>query len=305
MQDFLHIPNNKENTRIFYATGTAGWEVWSKPSGAKFISIFCLGGGAGGSAGFSNTVNTSTCGGGGGGASSGYTKAIYPASLLPDILYIQVGAGGAGSIAVAGGGGAVGGVGSNSFVSLAPSTAAVHLLAASNTNAPSGGGIPSVSAGGAAGTVPTVWAVGSSPFTSLGIVQPVVGLAGVAGSLTTGNGSAALNSNFISQSAGGAGKTTNTLAFAGGSINPAAVLLLSTVNGGTSGGGAADSGYGLFSPLCGVGGAGGGSTITAGGTGGRGGDGWYGSGGGGGGAGPTGGRGGKGGDGLVIITTVY
>lgn len=303
MQDFLHIPNSKDNIQTFYATGSIGWEIWSRPSNAKFISIFCLGGGAGGGAGYSNSSNLNTSSGGGAGASSGYTRAIYPVSILPDILYVQVGAEGAGGLpgATTGSNGTAGG---NSFVSLAPSTAAVNLLAAANTNAP-GGGSGGSTASGNAGTVPTIWVLTASPFTVLGIVQPVVGLVGVGGTLSAGTSSTALNTNFISQGAGGGGKTTNTVAHAGGSVNAAPILLVNTVNGGIAGGGNGNSGYGLFAPICSTGGAGGGGNITAGGIGGRGGDGWYGAGGGGGGAGQTGGRGGKGGDGLVIITTIF
>lgn len=304
MQDFLHIPNSKDNIRTFYATGSAGWEVWSKPSNAKFISIFCLGGGGGGGAGYSNLPNTATVAGGGSGASSGYTRAIYPVSVLPDILYVQVGAGGPGGLAQAttGQNGTAGG---NSYVSLAPSITAVNLLAAANTNAPGGGGGSSITSG-AAGTVPTIWVLTSSPFTVLGIVQPVVGLVGVGtANGVAGTSTTALNTGIISQSASGAGKISNTTALAGGSVNAAPVLLVNTVNGGAAGGGDGNSGYGFFAPFCSVGGAGGGSTVTAGATAGRGGDGWYGSGGGGGGSGPIAGRGGKGGDGLVIITTIF
>lgn len=305
MQDFLHTINSKNSVQNFYAQGSTAWQIWTKPSNAKFISIFCLGGGAGGGAAYSNAGGTNSAAGGGGGACSGHTKALYPASLLPDLLYVQVGAGGPGGLAQTTTGGA-GTAGGNSYVSLGPSTTAVSLLAASNTNAPGGGSGGSVTSGNS-GIVPSVWVLTSSPFTSFGQIQPQVGLAGLSSPnpVGVGAGSTALLTAIFTPGGGGGGKTTNTIAYAGGSLAAASVLLLTPVNGGAAGGAAGDSGYGLFAPLCGVGGGGGGSTISGGGTGGKGGDGWYGCGGGGGGAGVTGGGGGKGGDGLVIITTIF
>jgi hypothetical protein len=52
MLDLSNIPSQQQQTTTFYATGN--WQAWSKPRNAKFIEIFCLGGGAGGGMASSN-----------------------------------------------------------------------------------------------------------------------------------------------------------------------------------------------------------------------------------------------------------
>lgn len=300
MLDVFHIPSNTDSTKIFYASsGSNAWQTWQKPRGAKFIQIFCLGGGAGAGAG-GVSANGSVCGGGGGN-SGGLVKATFPAILLPDILYIQVGAGGAGNNT---GNGNSGGI---SYISTAPTgsiTISQTLVVASSTTlgtAGSGGSSATVGAQAA----PTVTTTAVAPFLSLGIFTAVAGVQSVGATVAqSGSSVTALGSNIISGGASGGGKTTNTIQFAGGSVISASVILTSNVNGGAAGTNAGRDGYGVLSNiLCGTGGAGGGGQIA--GVGGAGGNGWYGCGGGGGGAGSTTrGKGGNGGDGLVIITTV-
>jgi hypothetical protein len=303
MLDIFNIPSNTDSTKTFYANSGIGalngWQTWIKPRNAKFIQIFCLGSGGGGAGGALNTAGSTAASGGGGGA-SGFMRVIYPANVLPDTLYVLVGVGGAGGTGSAvTGNGQAGAAGSNSVVAISPSTAAIGLLAGSNT-APPGGG----AAAGTGGTVPTVAIVTQSPFSQLGIYNIVVGLVGIASEVNT----TALATTLVTGGAGGGTKPFNSpFQRAGGSILPASVILTTQLDG-LVGGGNGGSGYGSMNPFCGTGGAGGGGNLT--GNGGNGGNGFYGSGGGGGGAGLTsgtsftGGRGGKGGDGLVIITTI-
>ena len=297
MLDLFHIPSNTDSTKIFYAQGATGWQTWEKPRNAKFIQIFCLGGGAGGAGGGLNVAATSGNGGGGGG-NSGYSRCLYPAFLLPDNLYIQVGIGGLGgngSIS-SGTNGGVGGQAGLSYVAISPSTTAVGVIAQS------AGAVPSVGQGtGAATATQTIWATTSNPFTSLGLINIIAGVAGAA----QNTGITALATTLTTPGCGGGSKPINSQT-AGGTLTPASVILTTQLNGGAVGGGAGGDGYGNMAPLCGTGGSGGGGNLT--GAGGKGGDGWYGCGGAGGGCGLstfTGGKGGKGGDGLVIITTIF
>lgn len=312
MLDISHIPSAKSDTQIFYANGTTGWQTWVKPRNAKFIQIFCLGaGGGGGAGGYTST----TRGGGGGGSAGGNSKAIYPALLLPDNLYILVGVGGAGGVGGTTGNGAAGSTGGISYVAIAPQTTATTLLlASSNVAAPAGGGGAGTAAGG--GTAAAAWVTTSSPFTTIGLLTLSTGVAGAAGGSPglAGSNATALASNIVMGGAGGGGIST-TVRADGGNISPASILLTSTVSGGLAGNGTNGEpgrvGYGLLNPICGTGGSGGGAASGSAPlqVGGRGGDGWYGCGGGGAGASPTGSNvtniGGRGGDGLVIITTIF
>jgi hypothetical protein len=317
MLDFSHIPSQQQQTFTFYATGN--WQIWNKPRNAKFIEIFCLGGGAAGGSGYRGTGVANRTGAGGGG-SGGIARAIYPAFLLPDTLFIQVGAGGASVAGTTGTSGTTGTTGGISYVSLAPSTTAINILAQSSTAGAAGGVAVGSNTTNAGGVAATIWTVGSAPFTVLGVLTLTAGVAGgVSTNASTGviTDIQALGANIITGGAGG-GSTNNVTvgsysATAGGSIISASVLLLSKVNGGLTGsiigaGNPGDSGYGSLMPFCGVGGAGGSGQASGSFAAGRGGDGWYGCGGGGGGASVTvtgtGGAGGKGGDGLVIITVI-
>jgi hypothetical protein len=319
MLDLFHIPSNTDSTKIFYATGGINdWQTWEKPRNAKFIQIFCLGGGASGGSGVRGT-NGSTRAGAGGGGSGGIAKALYPAFLLPDTLYVQVGAGGAFLQGTATG--TTGNAGGISYVSIAPTTTGVSVLAQSSTAAALGGASIAASTTNAGGAAATIWTTGSAPFTSLGVLNLV---AGVAGGISTNASTTAivnvqaLGSNIITGGGGGGGNNQITAgsysATAGASILSASAVLVSTVNGGLTGsligvGNPGGSGYGSLTTLCGTGGAGGSGQASGSFSGGDGGNGWYGCGGGGGGAATIttgiGGSGGKGGDGLVIITTIF
>lgn len=298
MLDLSHIPSQQQQTYTFYVNSsntTVGWQTWNKPRGAKFLVVFLIGGGGAGGNGF---VGTGNAGGGGGGGSSGYTRGIFPAFLLPDTLYIQVGQANPSNM---------NGV---SSIALVPSNNAQTLLIQSSANAGGwavSGVAGTVLAGGNGGQQGLATSATLSAFGNLGIFTSIAGVNGSAGGTitpTAGSNQAALGTGLFTGGAGGGGKTSISSA-TGGNITAATAILTNQVNGGSTDGANGDSGYGLFQPLCGTGGAGGAGKLGTTGAGGRGGNAWYGSGGGGGGAGSvSGGVGGRGGDGLVIITVI-
>jgi hypothetical protein len=287
MLDLSNIPSQQQTTTIFYATGN--WQTWNKPRNAKFIEIFCLGGGASGG---QNVLSNPT--GGGGGGSGGIVRGLIPAFLLPDTLYILVGKGGAGVTTAASGN--VGGI---SYIGLQPSTSEQTLICKSSTSPPGGGSQASTAGAGAPISV-----VSLSAFGNLGFFTAIAGVAGGAGGVSGGGGSnvAALASNLLTGGAGAAGRGASVFN-TGGSVTAASSILTTQVNGGQSSGSDGESGYGFLQPFCGTGGGGGASNLS--GPGGRGGNGWYGCGGGGaGGSTNTLSSSGAGGDGLVIITVI-
>lgn len=289
MLDLSHIPSQQQQNYTLYSLGAGVWQTWQKPRNAKFIEIFCLGGGAGGAI---TSVAAGAANGGLGGGSAGIVRGLIPAFLLPDTLYILVGKGGAGSTT----NNTNGGAGGISYIGLQPSTSEQTLICKSSTLAASGNGD-----GASTSTVAL------SAFSNLGLFTAIAGVNGSAGGSSTTNGSsqAALATNLTTGGAGGGGKTATTFN-AGGNITSASVLLTSQVNGGVTNAQDGDSGYGTLIPFCGTGGAGGAGRQGSTGVGGRGGNGFYGCGGGGVGGGQTatGTKGGDGGDGLVIITVI-
>jgi len=284
MLDLSHIPSQQLQTTTFYATGN--FQTWNKPRNAKFIEIFCLGAGAGGSIA---TVGTGARNGGNGGAAGGIVRGIIPAFLLPDTLYILVGKGGIGSSAS----NTAGGTGGISYIGLQPSTSEQTLICKSSTSVASGT------------TAATISVVSLSAFGNLGLFAALAGVGASLGTSGAGASQTALATSLVTGGAAGGGKTTLTFA-AGGNINSASAILTTQVNGGVTDAQKGDDGYGTLQPFCGTGGAGGAGRQGDSGLGGRGGDGWYGCGGGGAGGGATasGTKGGNGGDGLVIITVI-
>jgi len=297
MLDTSHIPSQQQSTFTFYATGN--WQTWQKPRNAKMIEIFCLGGGGGGS----QTGNITSTNGGGGGAGAGIVRGIIPAFLLPDVLHILVGKGGAGARTYS----TAGGIGGISYIALQPSIAEQTLICKSSTTTAGGGGIT-----GGGGVAPTTSVTSLSSFGNLGLFTAIAGVPGSLGGLATGNPSGngasqtALSTSLVTGGAGGALSSTGG-PFIGGSILVATVILTNIVQGGArtsdDNGGNGGNGYGTLQPFCGTGGAGGsdGNSYP-----GKGGDGWYGCGGGGcGGNRPNSiSSAGNGGDGLVIITVI-
>jgi len=312
MIDTFHISDGSVNRQVFYATGPNAFQTWNKPQNCKFVYFFLIGGGGGGGGGQSGGTGTARRGGGSGG-SGGITKGMFPSSIIPDRLYIQVGSGG--SAGLGGTTNSDGGTAGISYVMVTPDTGetAQNIILQSSLAA-AGSGRSGLN-GGALGAGATAWVFTNNIFYKFGLVDTYAGQAGVAGQ-TTSTANTITVSGIVS--AGGAGAGTNGATalsggtvFGGGSIptmlgGPAGGSATSTTPGGGGSGG-----YMTFNPntlgystepMIFIGGAGGGSSD--GGTGGTGGSGAYGCGGGGGGAGITnqGGNGGKGGDGLVIIT---
>jgi hypothetical protein len=274
------------------------WHDWAKPAGKTFCEIVCVGGGGGGGGGFTRVATNAGAGGSGGGSSS-FAKILIPLSLLPDRLFIQVGAGGAGTLS----GGGTAGSGLLSFVCVYPGQDASNRVIYSGNAAAVGGktGTLSGQTGGAGGTV-----VASNPaFSGPGIFQNYVGQAGAddPGAETFGGGPVIpVTGNMCLGGCSGAGILVNGIGWSGGTYATTAGALVSesipsvpAANGTNDGG----SGPMIWRPFISFGGCGGSSADTV--PGGRGGNGNYGAGGGGGGSGTTGGRGGDGGCGIVII----
>jgi len=301
MLDLFNLSDNTCSLKrqVFYCNASTGstWQTWVKPRNVKFISFFVLGGGGGGGGGQTNSAGLSRRGGGSGGSSS-ITTGLFQANLIPDTLFIQVGAGGAGGTA-----NNAGGNGDLSYISVYPDT----TISSGNIILQSGdspaGGATNIAGGGTAGTAGTAWT--GALFDKNGLFSLFNGQIGVTGPI--GAATSKGISGLTSAGACGGGVATST-ASAGGNIIGAGFI--PTVSGGTISGNNGGDGYtsnipsnNMTSrlPMIFTGGAGGGaSNATAGGNGGNGG---FGSGGGGGGGGTTGGNGGNGGSGVVIITS--
>jgi hypothetical protein len=318
MIDVFNTPDSSNNVKVFYSTGTNAWQIWNKPKNCRFVNMFLIGGGGGGTGG--SAGGAATVGGAGGGSSS-ITSGIFLASVLPDVLYIQVGIGGQSGIGeIDGASGTNGGNGTLSYVSVFPSATTSSLISNTNPivlasgNAAAGGAIYG-STDSIPGTAGTIFSQ-SSPlfniFSYLGIITTIAGQAG--GDGTYANLNPPTNLNIISLTSGGAGGagTNSTTLYNGASV--VGVAPIPTISGGTTT--IIDGNHGFTNlnqtlngnrqPLFFTGGAGGASVSS--GTAGRGGNGSYGCGGGGGGGNTNssviniGGSGGRGGDGIVIIT---
>jgi hypothetical protein len=222
-------------------------------------------------------MNTSTTAEVGGGGSGAVTRALFPANVLPDTLFIQPGVGGTSGTS----GGGSGGIGGRSYVSIAASSAAAMNLVCLS------------------GAVPATYNVGEGVATvALAGLLSLGNFITVAGeSSSTGADKNPLTTTITCS---GASNTPGNSNIPGRSVLATAVSPL--ISGGAIGGGEGGGGIISWKPMYFLGGAGGGGNSA--GTGGKGGNGGYGCGGGTGGYGTVaGGIGGKGGDGLVIIAT--
>ena len=281
------------------------WTTWLRPKRASMIQILCYGGGGGGGGGFTGIAGA-TRGGGGGGGCSGNTRMVLPAVLLPDRLYVFIGAGGQGKES----GGGTASSGALSCVSVAPSTDPTNVVVISGTAGPTGGGTGTGAANGNAGLAGTAATLPLMVYAGLGVhtgssYQDGYN-AGSGGAETGGNGTTVAigvaQQTLIGSGSGGAGIATTN--FNGGGVTPIANSYLSeqrpTASTGTPS--AAPGGSGavrVAKPFYTFGGMGGAASNSF--AGGQGGNGMFGSGAGGGAGGTTGGRGGDGGNGLVVI----
>jgi len=301
MLDLSYFQNSGNvNTQTF--TNAGYWVTWVKPKGAKFVNVFCMGSGAGGGGGFQ--VNSAVRTGGAGGGSGGIVNAQFQASVLPDILYIYTGIGGAGGTGGAAGIVTAGGSGEKSYICLTPSTASVSNIVVTSGNVAAIGG-----QSGSAATAPSrngesQATTANAIFLNLGTFTATQGSAGGASNSSTPTSTAI---NYAGSGGGNIAGGTNVAVAANGPFP----VTTPSATGGTGATNAQNgkNGYMLTKPILGfMGGNGGGGIASAGtGAGGNGGNGNYGSGGGGGGSAQTGipGNGGNGGDGIVIITTSF
>lgn len=296
-------PNLKGDVQIFTNPSTVTavqLHVWNKPRGCTFVSILCIGGGGGGGGGFTRAALGNGAGGGGGG-SSACTRVFIPAYLLPDRLYIQVGAGGQGAAS----GGGTAGSGVLSYVTIHPAATitATNVIAVSGNAAATGGVTGTASGTPGAGSAGSAATIANMPLAGLGFYQLIagnIGASGAAPNITGVDKVFPTTSVLTTGGAGGAGVTSTDRA--GGGWTAVTDSFLSEIRPATPAAGSVDGGAGFtnWQPFFSFGGTGGSSSDA--GIGGNGGNGGYGSGGGGGGAGTTGGRGGDGGSGIVIIT---
>jgi hypothetical protein len=295
MLDLSYFQNRENsNTQTFTNAGT--WMTWIKPRNARTVEILCMGSGAGGGGGFV-TGSAVARGGGGGGGTGAITLAVFQASILPDVLYVYTGVGGAGG--QGGNPASAGTPGEKSYVCISPDTSSASNIVITSGNVSARAGTGGTTAGGGGGNGETAATIANATFLGMASFTSNAGGAG-GGGAATGVGNANITSIAIAmRGAGGAGNAAgNTTPQNGSGFNASGFY--PSVLGGTGNG---RDGLILYKPILAfMAGNGGGSGGA--GAGGNGGNGAYGSGGGGGGAGvTTGGTGGKGGDGLVIITT--
>jgi hypothetical protein len=309
--DIFNLPNFNEANKFFFLNSTA-WQTWTKPSGAKFVYFYVIGGGGSGGGGRTGGINSG--GGGGGGGSSALSTGLYPAFVLPDILYIRIGAGGA-SV----GAGTAGNAGDLSYVSTQPNTNSANIVMRSGDAAAGGGGAGTNSAGGggAGGIAGTNWSYTNNPLTNIGMITSIAGQTGANGGTNVPAAGGTVTPTLpVTGGAGGGGVSAGGTSSAGGNITGSGFL--PTISGGAVTTAATLPGMAGYSetlptsesfitgPLVFTGGSGGAAASNAlGVVGGVGGPGLYGSGGGGGGASyaSTGGASGRGGDGLVLVVT--
>lgn len=287
--------------QVFTATGN-----WNKPVGAKLVFVRVWGAGGGGGSGQLGGSGTNRFGGGGGGGGA-YYEEMYSADLLPSVVAITVGLGGAGGVAQSNSGNGNAGVdgGSSSFGSLIVSQGGFGGWPGSQ-NGPSGN---QSRGGGAQGAGPSA---GTSifSFTLFGAVASASAYYG------GGSGGASISALGFNSRFGGGGGGVGGWENTANALQPPSVgglTLINTTQGQSGGGGIAgvsnattptNGGNGTSIGMGGGGGGAGQSTST---NAGNGGNGAIAGGGGGGGSNLSGsltrfsGAGGRGGDGYVEV----
>ena len=283
-------------------TLSSTWQTWRKPRGVKNVYMIGVGGGASGVVG-ANAAATNT--GGLGGGSGGQTCVWIPAFFVPDVLYIQCGAGGQQPTTLTSGQLQQGG--GPTYVTIEPSS----TLTTNMTVLLANGGVSGAVTGGALATI------AGMPLAARGYYTFFVGQSGAAdagvGNAGTATAYPVTGLMVMGGAQGGSGGATASAG--GGYTVPAGVpindFFLPTLAGGTAGAGATPAGVGrsgmiVRNFIMNYGGqGGGGGTTTAGGLAGAGGNGAPGSGGGGSGGATTTittlARPGNGGDGFVIV----
>lgn len=311
MRDWSYVPSpyGASDVQIFNTPSTVDqlqMNMWVKPRGVSMVNVTCIGGGGGGGGGFARAA-AAAGGGGGSGGGGACSRVLIPATMLPDRLYIQCGAGG---IGVSSGGGTAGS-GGLSYVTFAPSLATPgtvqsnNVLARSGAAGATGGGTGTGAAVGATGAGGTIATIATMPYAQYGQFDLIAGVAGVAGAAVAGAiGTASTLTTGLQMWAAGGGAGTTAADFAGSAYTAIADSYFSECRPATPAAGTVNGapGYTMWKPFFSYGGGGGSSANAT--NGGNGGNGGYGAGGGGGGAGTAGGgKGGDGGTGIVIITS--
>lgn len=301
MMDVAGLPSKTTGDVQIFNTPSLGaddWKIWNRPKWASMLYILCVGGGAGGGGGFSGAAGAGQRGGGGSGGLSGMSRLTIPAFLLPERLYLWVGAGGQGNNSAGGAAGS----GVLSYVSVYPAIAALNTVLLSGAAAPTGGVASAGTAGGAAGGGGTIAVIGSCPLAGLGFFEFVVGRVGNSGGGGGAGGATQLADSIVIWVAGsGSGVVATDVAGAGCSNQIGTHMLSFQPAGAAAGSNNGSAGPTEWGGLTLWGGMGGASSNA--GIGGDGGRGAPGAGGGGGGGGTTGGRGGNGGDGIIVIVS--
>lgn len=264
------------DVQIFTSSGT-----WTKPAGARAVSVELIGAGGGGGAGVKTTSGTA-CSGGSGGGGGGIWISNFNATTLPASVAVIIGSAGLGGTT---GNGSTGGL--TLFTGFGQASGGdfgvVGLITSSVRNG-GAGGVYGGNAGGNGG-----YGISGSAASQASMGGP--GGGGGAGVGTAGGGFAGGAGGYGGAGlfAGGAGGTAGFSAAAGGaggagSSSGAPSLLSSSGGGGGGAGGVAgNGGNGGAAAGFGAGGGGAGSTTTA-----------Y-----------TAGTGGNGSSGLAIITTYF
>ena len=251
---------NRTSKQVFTADGT-----WTKPAGASWVQVTCVGGGGGGGSGRGGAADTNRGGGGSGGAGA-TAQAIYRASDLAATVAVTIDGGGAGGAAkVAAGDGNPGiQAGGSSFGS---------LLGANGGDPGLGGTAAAGGAGGSGGA---------------GMWNGADGVAGGSGTGAGGDGNIG-NSAAVTASGGGGGAYDNTNTSHPGGVGGVPGYVVAVVSapasdiaganitgstwGGTAGGGGSSNQPGKSGGY-GSGGGGGGGGPNASGAGGAGGAGY-------------------------------
>ena len=265
---------------------TPGANTWTKPQGAKSVSVFLVGGGAGGGSGRKGLASSVRCGGGGGGGGA-WTTCTLDASLLSATVTVTVGSGGNGGPSQ-----------TTDSTDGSPGTNGVSTTFGTYARAGNGG------AGGAGTATSGTAGSGSSGISS--------GTAGGAASATGGVGVNSTSSGGAAGGGGGGGGITSGDTANNGGTGGGGAGGVGSIAGGTAGtsGGSGGNGTAMTAnqPNGGAGGGGGGASKTT--NAGSGGNGaTYGGGGGGGGASldATGnsGAGGTGAQGIAVVITYF
>ena len=285
MIDLTYIKNNNSNVQMYLNGGT--WQTWVKPRNAKSVTFMVMGSGAGGGGGFQ--AASGSIGGGGSGGNGSLTQATFLANMIPDLLYIYCGVGGAGGLG--GNPSTAGSSGQLSYVTFNPDfSVASNILIKSGSAVATGGGGGTINAG-TAGASETVNLVSSNIFLNMGIFVTQGFTNGALGG--TVNGTSIAQTLFLASGGGGGGTGTG-----GGQTSPGIypVVAVTPINTNGRNGMFMTKPFGFTGPTGGGGGT----------NGGKGGDGSPAVGGAGGGAGTvSAGNGGRGGDGFIMITTNF